>query len=49
MPDVQSLASKRTYNAQYTRTRLEKGSDEGAVFSPLVFSILDRQIKLDSN
>jgi len=49
MIEVQLLANKRNFNAQYTRTRLEKAGDEGAVFSPLVFSILDRQINLDSS
>ena len=49
MIEVQSLANKRTFNPQYTRRRLEKVSDDGAVFSPLVFSILDRQINLDSS
>jgi hypothetical protein len=48
MIQVQTLANKQTFNAQYTRTKLVQASDEGAVFSPLVFSILDRQIKLDS-
>lgn len=48
MIDVQSLANKSIYNARYAQRRLEKVSDEGAVFSPLIFSILDRQIKLDS-
>jgi hypothetical protein len=48
MINVQQLANKQTYNANYTRETLSKASDEGAIFSPLVFSILDRQIKLDS-
>ena len=48
MIQVQTLANKQTFNAQYTRSKLAQASDEGAVFSPLVFSVLDRQIKLDS-
>ena len=45
MCDVHQLSNNQNYNPRLLRNRLYEVSSQGAIFSPLIFSILDMQIR----